>query len=668
MPARAVRLPIVATTEIELKDPPRRAARGPLDRLASRLPGRIGRWSSSITVQTVVLAVVVAAVLQILWLLLLANSGGDLAAQDFWAEAVHAYPGSAYNFAWYGGLHVASYSVGSPYLMAVIGVRTTLILANIAVSGLSALVIAHSGVARPWLPSMFVALAMLGNAISGRATFALGLVFAVGALAVVYSWPERWRDDSWRHRLPRAALSGFLAAVATAGSPVAGLFLGLVAGGLWVTADHLPPGTPVRQRVQTALHAPFVRRRLASYALGVPPVLVVVLSAIVFPFSGRQPMHWPSIIMPLVTAAIVILVAPVAWRTVRGTAAVYALSVVLLWIIPTQVGTNIERFGLIFGGVAVVAALGARRARNPFGYVPGPLRRAPITLFAVLAIITSIGWQAGMSALNAVQTWPSSAITNDDETIINQLEIRHANLSRVEVVPSASHAEAATMAPYFALARGWNRQADVERNPLFYNSQQKLTAQAYHAWLDRWAVGFVVVPPGRPDAGAEEESTLIQRGLPYLTKVWSDSNWTLYEVQDPTPMVSSPGRLTELDEAHMTIHATHAGSIRIRIVYSPWLGLVDAKGDLIPAPQTPQTGGRVVNRLGCVQPINVPVPGVRTPKGQKPPVDTWTVLRAPHAGTYTLAAPYSPNPGTPCPQPKQADDSAPATPTAHPVA
>ena len=36
------------------------------------------------------------------------------------------------------------------------------------------------------------------------------------------------------------------------------------------------------------------------------------------------------------------------------------------------------------------------------------------------------------------------------------------------------------------LARGWNRQADAERNPIFYDDETPLTAASYRAWLDRW--------------------------------------------------------------------------------------------------------------------------------------------------------------------------------------
>jgi hypothetical protein len=50
----------------------------------------------------------------------------------------------------------------------------------------------------------------------------------------------------------------------------------------------------------------------------------------------------------------------------------------------------------------------------------------------------------------------------------------------------------------------------------------------------------------------------------------------------------------------------------------------------------------VINTDGCLSPAEQP---------QQPgqPVDVWTVLRAPHAGTYRIAAPYKLPRGTACP-------------------
>src|SRR4051812_21912939 len=103
------------------------AARRPLD----------SRWAP------VIVAVVVSAALQAVWLRFLATSGGDLAAQDAWAGFARAHPGSAYNLAWYGGMHPVSYSVISPFVMAGLGVRTTMVVTSTAAAALLAWLLTH---------------------------------------------------------------------------------------------------------------------------------------------------------------------------------------------------------------------------------------------------------------------------------------------------------------------------------------------------------------------------------------------------------------------------------------------------------------------------------------------------------------------------------------------
>ena len=60
---------------------------------------RVLQWSP------VLVATVLAGVLHLLWWRLLATPGGDIAAQDAWAAFARAHPGSAYDLAWYGGMH-----------------------------------------------------------------------------------------------------------------------------------------------------------------------------------------------------------------------------------------------------------------------------------------------------------------------------------------------------------------------------------------------------------------------------------------------------------------------------------------------------------------------------------------------------------------------------------
>jgi hypothetical protein len=605
-----------------MDDPPR----GPDVSLDERLPapirplvpdrplaGHLRRLAGS----PVPVALLGAAVLHLLWWWLLANSGGDIAAQDAWAEFARAHPGSAYNLAWYGGMHPVSYSVLSPYVMAAVGVRTTMVLAGTLSAGLLALLLVRSRcVDRPLWPALYGACALTGNAVSGRVTFGLGVLLALAAVAGVFVWPRRWRTTFARHRLPRGAVVAVLAALATAASPVAGLFLGLVAAALWLDG-----------------------RRSASLAIGVPPVAMVALSATLFPFSGRQPMDVTSAILPVAVGVGVMLLVPSSWRSVQLGAAVYVAAVVLAWLVPSPVGTNVTRLGLLFGGVVLVAAASTHAPRRAVQ------RWAPVAVVTPLlgvALATSSIWQVATAAGDAITTAPPTAWAMDVQPLVDQLAARHAELSRVEVVPTSSHREATALAPHANLARGWNRQADAERNPLFYGDAP-LTARAYRAWLDRWAVHYVVLPTGRPDDAAVAEAALVSGGLRYLHEVWSDTGWRLFEVVDPTPLADPPAVVTDFDAAEVDLYLPRAGSVVVRIPDSPWLSLLDARGHAIPAPEPGEGGAPSINVEGCLSgylPADAPADAG----------DDWTVLHAPRPGTYRIAAPYKLPRGTACPQ------------------
>jgi hypothetical protein len=561
-------------------------------------------------------------VLHLLWVWLLANSGGDLAAQDAWADFARTHPGSAYNLAWYGGLHPVSYSVLSPYVMGALGVRTTMVLAGTLSAGLLALLMVRSkALQHPLWPSLYGALALTGNAVSGRVTFGLGVMFGLAALAVVFAWPWHWRSARGRHRWPRSVLAGLLSGLATASSPVAGLFLGIIAAALWLQ-----------------------RRRSAAYAIGVPPVVVVALSAWFFPFAGKQPMGWSSTVLPVVVGLCCLVLAPASWRTVRIGSSLYVAAVLAAWVVPSQVGTNITRLGLLFGGVLLVA-LAARAPSLPRPWAwsgpTGPTGPAVTSVALALAIATSSIWQVSTATRDVVDTTPTAAWTTDLDPLVHQLEARNASRARVEVVPARSHREASALAPHVNLARGWNRQADAERNPVFYE-EGALTRASYRVWLDRWAVRYVVLSTGEPDGAAVDEYALVAGGLPYLREVWFDANWRLFEVRNPTPLADPPAVVTHFDASEVVLTLPRAATVTVRIPDSPWLSLVDEQGGVVPAPESVSPGSPVVNVNGCLSELELP------PDSDQPD-DGWTVLHAPRPGTYRIAAPYSLSHGTACP-------------------
>ncbi|MYT06492.1 MULTISPECIES: membrane protein [Streptomyces] len=548
-----------------------------------------------------------SGVLHIVWFFTFANSGGDLAAQDAWAEFVGRHPDSAYNLAWYGGMHPVSYSIVSPYLMSVLGVRTTMMLAGTVSAGLLTLVLIRSrSVKNPLWASLAGVYAFLCNAASGRVTFGLGTMFALGAVAVVFCWPHRWRYKRWAKALCAAPL----AALATMASPVAGLFVGLVAVALFLQ-----------------------KRRPGAWALGLAPTAVVALSAWLFPFAGTQPMKIASVLLPLAYGLLVFLLVPREWTTVRITAGVYSLSVVLVWLVSSQIGSNISRLSMLFAGVALAAALPFTVPRSRKWY-------ATVIAFAGFTV-----WIGFKSVDDVVHTTPTASWARELAPLVNELQEVGAEKGRVEVVPAASHREASALAPYVNLARGWNRQADMERNPLFYDDT--LNSANYHEWLQRWAVHFVVVPKDEPDGdGGQRERELVQRGMPYLRQIWGDANWQLFQVTDPAPLASPNTVVDRAAQGEMTMRVKKAGRILIRIPYSPWLSIVDAEGKKLKAPQETEASK---NRGDGEPKVFDNVNGCLMETPEDADGDKWTMLLAPKAGTYRLAAPYTVPRGTPCP-------------------
>jgi hypothetical protein len=554
-------------------------------------------------VRVCVVVTLCALVLHLLWFRFLAGTGGDLAAQDAWASFALAHPRSAYDFAWYGGMHPASYSLISPYVMSVIGVRTTMLVVGTLSAALVTVLLARlPAVAHPGWAGVYAAVALTGNAVSGRVTFGLGLALGLGALAVVFAWrrSRQGRFELWG----RGVVACLLAGLATAASPVAGLFLGLVAAALWL-----------------------VGRRRASLAVGVLPIAVVLGTALLFPFFGIQPFSWRNALVPLVLAGAGWVLLPRGWRLGRIFSSVYAAAVLLVWVLPTPIGTNVTRLSLLFGGVTLVAAASGAWWTSPatqrFGRPVGGL-------LLVTAILTSTAWQAVIVGQDVLGSASAATLDADVRPLVAELDARGADLGRVEVVPSKSHREASALAPYVNLARGWNRQADVARNALFYDDEHPFGASQYRRWLRRWAVRFVVLPSSTPDYAGLRERHLVRGGLPFLNRVWSDSTWTLYAVVRPAPMATAPATLESWDAAGLVVRMPAAGSTMLRIAWSPWLSIVDERGRRVAGAEL---HGSCIGQL--------PSHGSRRL--------SWVVLDVTEPGSYRIQAPYAVPRGTPCP-------------------
>nr|WP_234334038.1 hypothetical protein [Streptomyces viridochromogenes] len=468
------------------------------------------------------------------WALFLATGGGDLAAQDAWAGFATRHGGSAYNLFWYGGTHTANYSLISPYLMAALGVRTVTLLAGVAATWLAAVLITRvEGLRRPLGPALLASFALWCNVASGRTTFALGVAFGLAACLLL-------------SRERRVVLAAAYAALATMASPVAGLFLVVVGAAFLLTRDY--------------------RRALT---LLLPPAVTVGVTALLFPFKGEQLMFADRIWPPFFLGLAVTFLAPRSWRVARWSGAVYAAGAVLTYLIPSPIGTNVERFAELFAPAALLAVLVAQPR------LAKVRRRLLIT-----ALVLSVAWVGKKTADDLYVSTVVPAWATETHGVVRALDRLGADRTRVEVVPARNHREASGLAPHVNMARGWNRQLDMERARLFYDGS--FSAATYRAWLDRWAVGYVVLPLGKPDGYAEVEARLLRDHRPeWLEPVWQDAHWRVFRVRDAVPLVSGPATVVSTSSADVVLHMPRAGTATIRIAHSPWLR-VDGGGCLAP--------------------------------------------------------------------------------------
>jgi hypothetical protein len=495
-----------------------------------------------------------AAVLGVAYLLL-PRMGSDLAAQVARADFFAAHRWTPVDLRWYGGVEQFGYSLVSPPVMAVLGVRVTGAVALVLSAWALAALLRRTGAERPLLGTVAGALCLAGNLVSGRVTYALGVAFGLAALLLLTYPRLRW-----------AAAIGALLAAAT--SPVAGLFLGL-AGAALVLSGRIRDGLLV----------------------AVPAAVPLALIAGLFGDGGWMNIGRWDAIRAIVTGLVVALLVP--RRPVRIGALLSSAGVLAAALIHTPVGLNATRLVTMFA-LPVLA-----------GYAVLP-RRGRMPVWALVPVLVAVTWWQPPVVVADVR---SIGDPPADPAYFGPLRDRLAGLpltGRVEIPPTRNYWEAASMGG-IPLARGWLRQADIDRNPLFFTTVPgaagtgvPLTAATYRDWLAAKSVQYVAVPDAELSWVGRAEAELIGGGLPYLTPIWSDPHWRLYAVAGPQPIVAPPATLVTQDAASVTFDVPAAGDVVVRVRHSRWLTV---------------SGGASAEATG-----------------------EWTVVRVPAAGRYTLTS------------------------------
>ncbi|MEA2309921.1 MAG: hypothetical protein QOI65_2207 [Thermoleophilaceae bacterium] len=467
------------------------------------------------------------------WLLGPATS--DLAAATFRSDLFSANGVLIYNAQWYDGHHLPAYSLLSPPLGALIGTRLMAALFTFgSIVVFERIVVPRYGTAGR-IGAVLFAITAGSSLLIGRVAFAVGLFFLV--LAVYY-----WLKD-------RFVLACVAAVGSALGSPLAGLFLAMLAGVWFLVTKGLS-------------------RRAWGIAIAVAAVAPSLILQFAFREGGTFPYGWISFLQLVLFCALFILAVPWerSYLLVHATIAAYLLAGLYAQLVPSQLGGNINRLGTIVGAPILAALLWNTRRR----------------LYLLIALPYLIWWPIH----SVIRDIPDAggAITESSyyQPLNDALARTLKTPARIEIPPTRNHWEGVYVGKHFELARGWERQLDQKYANLFYGTV--ITPANYKAWLDRNAVSYVAVSDGAADFASRSESDfLIQETPSYLRPVWRNENWVLYAVADPTPLLSGPGRLTGTTADSFKLVAERPGRFVMRLHFSPYWAVTTGSGCVAPA-------------------------------------------------------------------------------------
>jgi hypothetical protein len=440
----------------------------------------------------------------------------DLAAQSARADTAGAF---IYWTGWFGGVHTPGYSVLVPPLMHVLSVSFVGAVATVVAAALFPGLL--RGALRPTLAGIAFTLLLVTNLLVGRITFAVGVALALAALRLLLA------GRTWLAALA-AALSGLA-------SPVAALFLGIVAAVLVIFAAGW-------------------RRR--AFWLGVAATIPVIAIAVLFPDPGRMPFTRDAL-KPSLYASIGLIPSLYGRRArLARWGAVASLILVLgAYLVTSPIGSNAERFALLWG-------------------LPILLAYSPLPAFAVVLVAFPLVWWAERNVGQELRRSRDASASRSFYTpLITELEKRWDGTRRVEVVDPRTHWSSAYVAEQIPIARGWERQVDDARNPIFYG-RARLDAASYRHFLDEYAVGWVALPDAPLDFAASAEGRLVRKGLDYLTPIWHGGAWTLYAVSHPAPLVSGTLQAVSVTDTAVHLKAPRAGASGVlQLHWSRWLSV-----------------------------------------------------------------------------------------------
>ncbi len=247
-----------------------------------------------------------------------------------------------------------------------------------------------------------------------------------------------------------------------------------------------------------------------------------------------------------------------AARPLHGLFWVYGAACLVVFVVPSSVGANIDRIRYAALPIAVLA-VSLRRWRPLHLVVPAIVLAA---LWNVTPIVSNYARASADPGGSRAAYW---------QPAIGYL---HAHLSpsfRVEVVDTVDHWAAAYLPDAgIPIVRGWYRQSDFPQNELLYD--HPLRRHAYQAWLRSLGVRYVVLSDAEPDYSSRQEASLIRTGRSGLVPVFRSTHVSVYELPNARSVVVGPGLASVewLWPARAVFVVDKPGTYRVALRWSPY--------------------------------------------------------------------------------------------------
>jgi hypothetical protein len=459
----------------------------------------------------------------------------DLYAAMARASAAGHGVGLTYWFAWFsGGSTPASYSILSPWLGSVFGVKALLASSTLAITPLSWRLF-RATLPRPEWGVAFSTLLAGVNLWSGHVPFTLGWAVSLAVGVALLS---------------RRFVSACILAVLTAlVSPVSAVFLLLALCGVGIA-----------------------RRETRRFVVAPAACAVVCLSVIgwLFGTPGNEGFSATQCILSLVVLGCFLLIRPSS--EIGNIIWLVGVLCIILAIVPNSLGSNIERFPRYILPGLVVASI----PRPPFDWTRWVNRKAVAALLPVAAVLPACAFSVSQAVGDTLSAWTATSRPSYYAPLVAEVDSLGSQLAncRIEVLDNPDHGASYALLGHAALARGWEAQDDHAYDGVLLAS--RLSARDYRGWLDANAVCFVAVP--HMNLSYPEYRLVVSDTPGYLTPVWGDGGWTLYRVGDSTGIGPSLAQVIRQSQSAITIDVLRAGTYELRIHYSRFLAAVPLRG------------------------------------------------------------------------------------------